>query len=70
MKACKHNYDLMIDEINTRLFFIPKFVSEKQVIAVIHQLAREFWFYETKFPLNYIGYYYLEKNGCQTTAIQ
>jgi glycosyltransferase involved in cell wall biosynthesis len=51
----------MIDEINTRPFFIPKFVREKQVIALIHQLAREFWFYETKFPLNYIGYYYLEK---------
>jgi glycosyltransferase involved in cell wall biosynthesis len=42
-------------------FSIPKFVGEKQVIALIHQLAREFWFYETRFPLNYIGYYYLEK---------
>jgi glycosyltransferase involved in cell wall biosynthesis len=61
LKAYKHHYDLMIDEINTRPFFIPKFVKEKQVIALIHQLAREFWFYETKFPLNYIGYYYLEK---------
>ena len=61
MKAYKNHYDLIIDEINTRPFFIPKFVGEKQVIALIHQLAREFWFYETKFPLNYIGYYYLEK---------
>jgi glycosyltransferase involved in cell wall biosynthesis len=61
VKAYKHHYDVMIDEINTMPFFIPKFVGEKQVIAVIHQLAREFWFYETKFPLNYIGYYYLEK---------
>ena len=60
-KAYKHHYDLIIDEINTRPFLIPKFVREKQVIALIHQLAREFWFYETKFPLNYIGYYYLEK---------
>jgi glycosyltransferase involved in cell wall biosynthesis len=60
-QAYKHQYDLMIDEINTRPFFIPKFVREKQVIALIHQLAREFWFYETKFPLNYFGYYYLEK---------
>ena len=61
LKIYKDNYDLMIDEINTRPFFTPKFVGEKQVIAVIHQLAREFWFYEAKFPLNYIGYYYLEK---------
>jgi glycosyltransferase involved in cell wall biosynthesis len=61
LKAYKHHYDVIIDEINTRPFFTPNFVREKQVIALIHQLAREFWFYETRFPLNYIGYYYLEK---------
>jgi glycosyltransferase involved in cell wall biosynthesis len=61
LQSYKHHYDLIIDEINTRPFSTPKFVREKQVIALIHQLAREFWFYETKFPLNYIGYYYLEK---------
>jgi glycosyltransferase involved in cell wall biosynthesis len=61
LKAYKHHYDLIIDEINTRPFFTPKYVREKQVIALIHQLARDFWFYETRFPLNYIGYYYLEK---------
>jgi glycosyltransferase involved in cell wall biosynthesis len=61
LKAYNEHYDLMIDEINTRPFFIPKFVRKKKVIVLIHQLAREYWFYETKFPLNYIGYYYLEK---------
>src|SRR5215212_85476 len=61
LKAYKQHYDLIIDEINTVPFFVPKFVNEKQVIAVIHQLAREFWFYETKFPVSHIGYYYLEK---------
>jgi glycosyltransferase involved in cell wall biosynthesis len=61
LKAYKHHYDVIIDEINTRPFFTPKFVGEKRVIALIHQLAREFWFYETRFPLNYIGYYFLEK---------
>jgi glycosyltransferase involved in cell wall biosynthesis len=61
LKTYAHHYDLIIDEINTVPFFVPKVVPEKRVIAVIHQLAREFWFYETKFPLNYIGYYYLEK---------
>ena len=54
-------YDLVIDEINTRPFMTPKFVKDKPIIALIHQLAREFWFYETSFPLNYLGYYYLEK---------
>ena len=38
-KAYGHHYDLIIDEINTRPFLIPKFVREKQVIALIHQLA-------------------------------
>jgi glycosyltransferase involved in cell wall biosynthesis len=61
LKTYRHHYDLIIDEINTKPFSVPKFVEEKKVIALIHQLAREFWFYETKFPLNYIGYYYLEK---------
>jgi glycosyltransferase involved in cell wall biosynthesis len=61
LKAYEHHYDLIIDEINTIPFFVPKIVSDKKVVAIIHQLAREFWFYETKFPLNYIGYYYLEK---------
>jgi glycosyltransferase involved in cell wall biosynthesis len=42
-------------------FFIHEFVGKKQVTALIHQPAREFWFYETKFPLNYISYYYLKK---------
>jgi glycosyltransferase involved in cell wall biosynthesis len=57
----KQGYDLIIDEINTRPFFVPRYAREKHVIALIHQLAREFWFYETRFPLNCIGYYYLEK---------
>jgi glycosyltransferase involved in cell wall biosynthesis len=60
-KAYNNHYDLIIDEINTKPFFTPKFVRQKQLIALIHQLAREYWFYETKFPLSYIGYYYLEK---------
>lgn len=55
------DYDLVIDEINTRPFLTPKFVKNKPIIALFHQMAREFWFYETPFPLNYIGYYYLEK---------
>ncbi len=55
-------YDVVIDEINTMPFFTPKFVKNgEQVIALIHQLAREYWFYETPFPISHIGYYFLEK---------
>ncbi|MEW6604825.1 MAG: glycosyltransferase family 4 protein [Thermoproteota archaeon] len=57
----KNDYDLVVDEINTRPFLTPKFIKNRPIIALIHQLAREFWFYETRFPLNYIGYYYLER---------
>ncbi len=57
----KGEYDLVIDEINTRPFLTPKFIKSRPIIALFHQMAREFWFYETPFPLNYIGYYYLEK---------
>jgi glycosyltransferase involved in cell wall biosynthesis len=51
----KGKVDVVIDEINTIPFFTPLYVKEKK-LALIHQLAREFWFYETKFPLSIIGY--------------
>jgi glycosyltransferase involved in cell wall biosynthesis len=54
--------DVVIDEINTVPFFTPKFVDKDiRIIALIHQLAREYWFYETPFPLGHIGYHYLEE---------
>lgn len=59
--ARKEGLDIVIDEINTRPFFTPNFVGNgEQLYALIHQLAREYWFYETPFPVSYIGYYFLE----------
>jgi glycosyltransferase involved in cell wall biosynthesis len=58
----KEQYDVVIDEINTRPFLTPKFVRKgEKTIALIHQLAREYWFYETPFPASYLGYYFFEK---------
>jgi len=58
----KEGYAVIIDEINTRPFLTPKFVNNgEKIVALIHQLAREYWFYETPFPVSYIGYYFLEK---------
>jgi glycosyltransferase involved in cell wall biosynthesis len=54
-------YDIVVDEINTKPFMTPKFVTDKPVVALIHQLAREYWFYETPWPLSWLGYHYLEK---------
>jgi glycosyltransferase involved in cell wall biosynthesis len=60
-KHHKENYDIVIDEVNTRPFLTPKFANNKEkIFAIIYQLAREYWFYETPFPINYIGYYFLE----------
>lgn len=55
----KEKFDIVIDEINTIPFFTPDFVKEKKV-ALIHQLAREFWFHETPFPAALLGRYFLE----------
>lgn len=60
-EANTNAFDLIIDEINTRPFLTPKYVkNNRPIVPLIHQFAREFWFYETPFPLNYLGYYYLE----------
>jgi glycosyltransferase involved in cell wall biosynthesis len=58
----KDDFDLIVDEINTKPFDTPSFVRDTPIVALIHQLAREFWFYETKFPLNLLGYYILENH--------
>ena len=62
-RFCKRHskeYDLIIDEINTRPFLTPKYINRCKIVALIHQLAREFWFYETPFPISFVGYYILE----------
>ncbi len=57
----KQNFDIIIDEINTVPFFTPDFVNNgEKIIALIHQLAREFWFYETSLPVAILGRYVLE----------
>lgn len=62
----KEGYDVVVDEINTRPFLTPKFVNNgEEIIGLIHQLAREYWFYETPFPINYLGYYFLENRWLQ-----
>ena len=60
-KRNKDKFDLVIDEINGKPFLSPKIIEDKPVLVLIHQLIRDIWFYETKFPLNWICYYLLEK---------
>ncbi len=53
--------DLVVDEINTIPFFTPKYVKDgAHLFSLIHQLARDGWFYETPYPLAVVGRYLLE----------
>lgn len=53
--------DILIDEVNTRPFLTPKYApGGVRLFALIHQLAREYWSYETPFPVSYVGRHWLE----------
>ena len=52
----KGKVDIVIDEINTIPFFTVKYVKEP-VVALIHQLAREYWLLEMYPPLSLLGYF-------------
>ncbi|MHA1754916.1 MAG: glycosyltransferase family 4 protein [Candidatus Odinarchaeia archaeon] len=72
-KYFQGKYDLVLDEINTRPFMTVDYVKDVKIVALIHQLAREFWSYETPLPLSLIGRYYLEnrwlRKYCNTPTI-
>lgn len=55
-KHLQGKYDVIIDEYTYKPFMTPKFVKE-QVIFLVHELAREKWFYEAPFPISYLGYF-------------
>lgn len=54
------SFDVVVDEINTRPFLTPRWIRNTPVVALIHQLAREIWSYETPFPLSLVGRHVLE----------
>ena len=51
----KEKIDLVVDEINTLPFFAFLYAGPKTRV-VIHQLAKEYWWSEIFFPLNFVGY--------------
>jgi glycosyltransferase involved in cell wall biosynthesis len=54
------SFDVVVDEINTRPFLTPRWVRDTPIVALIHQLAREIWSYEMRFPVSVVGRYVLE----------
>lgn len=54
------NFDVVIDEVNTRPFSAPRWVNDIPTIAIIHQVCREVWFYEYSWPVAVLGRFILE----------
>jgi glycosyltransferase involved in cell wall biosynthesis len=48
-------FDAVLDEVNTIPFFTPLWAGIPSFM-LIYQLAREVWWYESRFPLSAIGY--------------
>ncbi|MFT3853916.1 MAG: glycosyltransferase family 4 protein [Ilumatobacteraceae bacterium] len=55
-------FDIVVDEINTRPFLTPRYVRTVPIVALMHQLAREIWRYETPLPVALAGRYYFERH--------
>jgi len=54
-KTNKTNIDLVVDQCNTHRFFTPLWVEKEKRIFFIHQLTREIWYTNSKFPVNVLG---------------
>jgi glycosyltransferase involved in cell wall biosynthesis len=48
-------FDVVIDEVNTMPFFTPLWAGIP-TFMLIFQLAREVWWYESRFPINAVGF--------------
>ncbi len=51
----KKNIDVVIDQCNTHRFFTPLWVPKNKRVFYIHQLTREIWDINLRFPFNKIG---------------
>ena len=58
--GCRGRTDWVLDVVNTRPFLAPLWVDDAPVTALVHQVCREVWRYETPFPVALLGRYWLE----------
>lgn len=54
------NFDVVVDECNTRPFLTPRYVTSVPVVALTHQVAKEVWRFETPLPMALAGRYLFE----------
>jgi glycosyltransferase involved in cell wall biosynthesis len=59
-KNLRNKYDIVVSCNNTAPYFVGLLKGREKHFSLYHQLARQVWWHETRFPLNYIGYYILE----------
>jgi len=57
---CRGRTDWVLDVVNTRPFLTPRWVDDTPVTALVHQVCREVWRYETPLPVALLGRYWLE----------
>lgn len=60
------NFDLVVDEGNTRPFLTPNWVHDAPIIFLTFQVCRELWSYQMPFPVSTIGRYWLEPYWLRT----
>jgi glycosyltransferase involved in cell wall biosynthesis len=63
-RANTKNFDVILEEVNTRPFFAYSWGSIP-VVSMIHQVAKEVWKYEAPFPVSLIGRYVFEPRWLQ-----
>jgi glycosyltransferase involved in cell wall biosynthesis len=60
LRHLRGKYDILIETVNTAPYFSLLFRGTAKRFAFYHQLAREIWYFETKNPLNHLGYHIIE----------
>lgn len=60
LRHFRNQFDVIVDVVNTAPYLASLFRGNAKHLLFYHQLARKIWFYETKRPLSWLGYYLLE----------
>ena len=58
-RANTKNFDVILEEVNTRPFFANSWGSIP-VVSMIHQVAKDVWKFEAPFPVSLVGRYIFE----------
>lgn len=60
LRHLRGTFDLLVETVNTAPYFSLLFKGRAKGLALYHQLARDVWFFETKAPLSWLGFFLIE----------